>query len=640
MTSSSTLTSLAMLKVHIDQGQDYLDYLRPFILQVLIAHGIERITDIAVKDHILIDWGLEIPTRAIQVVLKRLARKYPLKKDGGVYIVTGVLPDPRIVAKKADANRHINAVIADLREFSKNTIKPITNDKEAVDAICAFLSRFDIPCLRAYLRGTTIPDIDNNQDAQIILVCKYVLMLQATNPERFDSFMVVVKGHMLANALLCPDLQSAPKTYKGMAFYLDTPLLVQRLGLEGSHKQLAVENLIELLSSLGATIAVFSHSKEELENVIIGAAKHIESPDGRGTIVAEARKHGTTKSDLLVLVNQLDDKLEDFQIKTIATPKVIANFQIDETAFEKILINHEVYYSNPRAKEHDINSVRSIYVLRAHTAPKILEHSKAVLVTSNTGFSKTAFQYGQIHKESREISSVITDFSLANIAWLKAPLGSPNIPMAEVLAFAYAAMQPSNELLDKYMVEIDKLEKNGKLTARDHQLLRSSQFVQDELMGLTLGDEDALTEQTVTETLKRVTAEIIKEEDRKLKAEHDEHNHTKSLLDEERKKRENIQKKLYWSCLKKAKNCTWIITFMFSVFLVVGLICSLGVSSNYPYVEYSLFSGLSIFIMVTLINLIFGITVKNIHQKIQNYFHTCFLKHESAVTGIPFEDIK
>ena len=58
---------------------------------------------------------------------------------------------------------------------------------------------------------------------------------------------------------------------------------------------------------------------------------------------------------------------------------------------------------------------------------------------------------------------------------------------------------------------------------------------------------------------------------------------------------------------------------MFSVFLVVGLICSLGVSSNYPYVEYSLFSGLSIFIMVTLINLIFGITVKNIHQKIQNY---------------------
>ena len=26
-----TLTSLAMLKVHVDLGQDYLDYLRPFI---------------------------------------------------------------------------------------------------------------------------------------------------------------------------------------------------------------------------------------------------------------------------------------------------------------------------------------------------------------------------------------------------------------------------------------------------------------------------------------------------------------------------------------------------------------------------------------------------------------------------------
>ena len=34
--STNTLTSLAILKVHVDQGKDYLDYLRPFILEVLI----------------------------------------------------------------------------------------------------------------------------------------------------------------------------------------------------------------------------------------------------------------------------------------------------------------------------------------------------------------------------------------------------------------------------------------------------------------------------------------------------------------------------------------------------------------------------------------------------------------------------
>ena len=34
--ATNTLTSLAILKVNIDQGKDYLDYLRPFILQVLV----------------------------------------------------------------------------------------------------------------------------------------------------------------------------------------------------------------------------------------------------------------------------------------------------------------------------------------------------------------------------------------------------------------------------------------------------------------------------------------------------------------------------------------------------------------------------------------------------------------------------
>ena len=64
----STLTSLAMLKVHVDQGHDYLDYLRPFILQVLVDHRINPVTDAVVRDWIRSDFGIEIPTRTIQVV--------------------------------------------------------------------------------------------------------------------------------------------------------------------------------------------------------------------------------------------------------------------------------------------------------------------------------------------------------------------------------------------------------------------------------------------------------------------------------------------------------------------------------------------------------------------------------------------
>ena len=233
-----------MLKVNVDQGRDYLDYLKPFILEVLAVHKPDPITDVVVRDLIRTDFGLEIPESGIQIVLKRLSRKHELKKEHGFYRITGELPHPHIAARKAEAIQHIQAVLSGFAEFSKDTAKPTVGSEEAVTAICAFLTQFNIPCLRAYLRGTAIPTIEGQHHAQIVLVSKYVLSLQDADPERFKSFLVVIKGHMLANALLCPDLKNAPKSYKGVTFYLDTPLLVRRLGLEGEPKKAAVKSLL------------------------------------------------------------------------------------------------------------------------------------------------------------------------------------------------------------------------------------------------------------------------------------------------------------------------------------------------------------------------------------------------------------
>src|SRR5690606_21767957 len=122
-----------------------------------------------------------------------------------------------------------------------------------------------------------------------------------------------------------------------------------------------------------------------------------------------------------------------------------------------------------------------------------------------------------------------------------------------VLAVSYAALQPSKELLDKYMNEIEKLEKSGKISARDHQLLRSSQLAQDELMNLTLGEEDALTEQTVTETLRRVTEEIKREENDRYVAEKAKHEETFAELNAQRERWRRAQDQLYWRCQRLAR---------------------------------------------------------------------------------------
>ena len=171
--STSTLTSLAILRVNLNQGNDYLDYLRPFILQILVEHKPDPVTTGVVSGHIRTQFGLEIPERTVEIVLKRISKSHPLKREHGVYRTTGDLPDPQITTKKSEAKRHIDAIVHGLQQFSQDTSKAISGPDDAVVAICAFLAKFDITCLRAYLRGTAIPQLERSHRIDIVLVVRF-----------------------------------------------------------------------------------------------------------------------------------------------------------------------------------------------------------------------------------------------------------------------------------------------------------------------------------------------------------------------------------------------------------------------------------------------------------------------------------
>jgi hypothetical protein len=575
VSNSEALCSLAMLKVNINTGGDYLEYVRPYILDVLANNPPEKINDVTVAEKLSDSCGLKIPSRTVQVVLQRLAKEGFLVKRDGIFICGDNLPESDLTAARADANRHISLIVNELIGFSRSTTGRLLSDDEATECLVHFLSQFSIPCLRSYLRGTTLPDVTANANWQLALVGYFVEALQA-QPNLFDSFTMLMQGHMLANALLCPDLHSVSDSYVDVVFYLDTPLLIQLLGLEGEREEQAIREVIGLVQRLKGKVCYFSHTYDELTYSIAGSAEFIDSYRGRGTIVNEARKSGKQKADLLMIANKAADILEGCGVSVVATPsygKENHRFEIAVEAFDAVL-SDEIDYSNPRAKEYDIRSVRSVYVLRRDSSPRSIEKAKAVLVTSNTSFSKAAFEYGKSFQASREVSSVITDFSLANTAWLKAPQGAPSLPQKEVLAFAYAAARPPRGFWDKVLVEAEKLEKEGKISPRDHQLLRSSYSVQVELTRLTLGDEAALTDEKITETIARVSDEIRKEamEDRNIISDKLEKANTQlgSLVENLDVVRQNV----YWNCKGQAEREATIISV--AIWIAQGAVAALG----------------------------------------------------------------
>ena len=638
---TSTLSSLAILKVNLDQRRDYIDYLRPFVLQSLTQKHIEPITDHTVAQDIEQEFGLIIPQRTIQLVMKRLSRSHPIKRELGTYHITGELPNPRLSERRTEAQGHIDTILLALQEFSHSSLFPLKDSQEAAESVMAFLGEFDISCLRAYLQGTTLPPLQGNQTRAIVLVSAFVRNIQQTNYGLFQSFVVLIQGHMLANALLCPDLEHVSKDYKDVTFYFDTPLLVQRLGLEGHEKEAAGRELTDLLFHLKARLATFEHSLEELRSVILGAADYLDSTAARGAIVVEARNKLTTRSDLVLLAESVESRLGDIGIEIHQAPIYRPEFQIDEKAFEDVL-DDWVGYRNPRAKLYDINSVRSVYSLRAKRRAPTLERAKAVLVTSNSSLAIAAWKYGQHYESSYDVSSVVTDFTLANTAWLKAPLGAPSIPSTRLLSFAYAALEPSSDLLDKYMAEIDRLEATGTIAGNNLELLRSSPSVYPELMGYTLGDETAVTLETIAHTLRRVSDEIKAEESDRLRGEQEAHSTTQQALSEQTRQHAELVAQLHWRCQRQATALSWSISVGLALIvvalLVVGLFAEMGflpLSARYTWVVLSVFAVLTI---LACLNIVLGFSVRGLHGQIQRRILSWLLTRESKALGIDLEN--
>jgi len=614
MSEAITLTSLAMLKVNLDlRNQNYLDYLVPFVIHVLNKNSSDVITDSQTSQWILDDFGLIIPAAAVQLVLRRLTKRKLLKREHGVYCIVADLPEQDIGSKRAEAKRHIDNVLNALREYAQKEYSTNWTKTQANDLILAFLAQFSIDCLRTYTRGTAQSDW--------YIINSFVKHIHINNLPLFESMIILVKAHMLANALICPDLESFSKKFKKVVFYFDTPILLNLLQLHGESEYKTSMELLQILQNLGAKIAMFEHTADEVHKVITGCAQNIDNLEAFGTrITYEMRSQGKTKSDLLLLLNHLDEHYSRLDISQKKTPSYKnIEFQIDELGLEAV-IDEELQYFHPQTKKYDINSVRSIYVLRSGSSPVRIEDATAVFVTANTNFARAAYRYGKEHEASKEVSTVITDFALANVAWLKTPLGAPDLPKSELIATSYAALEPGNKLWSKYLEEIEKLETQEDITSRDHEILRYSLVARDELMYLTLGSEEALTVQTVTGILENAKRSLAKEQQELLDEEKKSHEQTKLEKEKLEQQIADRNKRWYWVSERWGTWSARIVKVSLVTLLIIFVIL-LGIPSQaitgIPLLYNIIFIGTIFMGIWGVLNLYCGLNIKNLCACIQ-----------------------
>lgn len=619
-----------MLKVRIDDKGDYLDYLRPFIIEAFSLEKIGKVDTRKTADLLKEKFGLLIPERSIEIILKRFAKSKHLTLKHGLFFLSDSFPRSNLQAEKNKAKNCIDAVIIDIKKYWKKKNKDLS-EEDVINSLLSVLSDFATSTLSAYLRNTVIPDdiIPDAKDKNRFLVGKYLLDTYQSNRQCFENFLVLLKGHMIANAILCPDIMTKG-TYKKVTFYFDTPLILELLDFDGDYKKEQNIELIDLLKQMDGKIAVFEHTLKEVKEVLRAEFNSIYyNKVGNG--IRGFNREEKSPSDIQYLISTLEEQITEKEIEIKTTPPYSGKFNIDEREFESLLKNI-VGHKHENAKNYDIKSVTSIYEIRKGRKPNSLESCNAVFVTSNSAYAKAAFQYGKKFEEGENVSSVITDFFLGNITWLKAPMKASLLPQREILAYSYASMNPSNEFLEKFLKEIDKLQKDKIIPDRKHQLLRSySVSINDKLMVSTMGSDKALSRRSIIEIANQIESDIKKEEQKKY--------------EKERSRREDIEKKnivfinekreqkalAHDRCNKKIK------IFKGFLYIIIFLILALpNLYTNIDFIPSEIIKFLfkNAFLLISIIDMLtVGYFIKPQVNKLSNLYKKRCIKKEEKYLG-------
>lgn len=642
--NQNTLISLAILKEQINNNEDYLSYFNPFVISILKDLDLSTpINDELINEQLHSVCGLKFPKRIVQLMLKKVSKKGILTKKNGVYTIVQekLEKQENIFAKTGTIKSQLSDLINNFSEFCNEMYKVSLSEEDSVDAFIQFLSKFSISAIRLSISGTAFEVPKRNKDVNLIYVSQYILTIFKTDRKRFEEFEILLKGNMIANSIVSDTLIDTPQTFKNVVFYLDTPIIVELYGLDGVILEEAANELLELVAKIGGKFAVFEHTKQETSSLIYRAAEQYNVPESRlnNKILENLLETGLSKSDLQLKAEKLSEFLASKGIKTEEDPDIETEYCIDEVSLSKLMDEHIGQYRE-KVKRQDIRSVQNIYQLRKNKSSNRLEDCSAVFVTNNPKLSSAIHEYGRIMSDENNVSAVITDFSLANMAWLKAPLGACDLQKIELLSMAYLSLQPSNELLHKYLTEIEKLQKDESISDSDYFLL-TCQVNNSELVTYTMGNEDALTKETIMSLLERIKTEIRSEESQKLAEEESKHKETKNELsvtkkelDDSKSELSKITQKIIWNVKKQTNRIVTVIKFFIFFLIIIGIIPQIPINHSFLS-RYECIKWISLIISILSgVGLLTGFYIFKWIDKFQKYLENAYIKKEEKKLNI------
>ena len=611
--ANSTIISLAILKVNWDEpdGKDYLENFVPLVSECVRLSSDLVISIPDLQSNLKKRFGLIVPQNALKSILKRLKKHgYIKQENNALYPMRAQLERLNFSEIKNKVLEMEDSLVRHLISFAFDKYNLSWSQEDAEAALLGYLEENQFVVFHAIQEASKVAMPSEGRTKNRFIVGSFICSLQETNAADFNSIDIIVKGSMLANAVYLPDPNKIAKRFTKSNVYFDTSFIVYALGYGGKLRQAPCSELLEMLYEMDGKIRCFQHTVEEIYGILDACAHRLKSgslKDAYGPSMEYFIEKGFKASDIELFKSKLYDDIKALRIEIIDKPAYEERYLIDELGLQKKL-EAIIGYGNPKALQRDVDSISAIMRARRGQRCYMFEDCRALFVTTNRQLVRVSKEFLWEQISSDTLPPAITDYDLTTLLWLKRPMEAPDLPKKRIIADCYAATKPNDRLWQKYMREVDRLEREKHLTPEDVYTLRFSMEAQSMLMQLTYGDEGFFTEGTVQEILDMARSHIQREVLDQLDKEATLRRKTEDILKAKETEDELRHQQLTMKSTCWARRTSKAVEIVFMIILLLGSLYTYptGISkstSEVSLLRYIVFPILSISFVVSLFSL-------------------------------------
>ena len=453
------------------------------------------------------EFGYEsIPRNVLLLMLNRLSPDTVSKKRDNYVLVTSLDADLASFERQRtlykERRNQVGTSLADYLNQHLSKIQASFTCETALSALIAFFAEKGLIVSQTPEQLALIKRDD--KDRTIHCIARFIISEQKSDSVLFDYIVDMVKGFFVSTAIsLQPENSTLPHSkFKKLKCYLDTPIILNVLGLRLPSAQIAAQELLDMLESEQAEICCFEHTVKEIREIIRAYKFSLASPGTKNA-------HNTLEhwdeinysiDSVARYLTLIESKIAAKNIKIIPSPAKRSTWikGLRYTRFVEYL-QTKIPYGSDSAREYDILSVMGVMRLRdGHTAPDI-ETCGHIFITTNipliTAVNKNLINAGEF------VPPVMTDATMSSIVWFKCSQTHQNYPKYKLIENAMLALEPTNSLLKEFYTTIDQMTADGGISNEEASVIRSDIQIKRELAVAVNGDATQI-DQNIVEQLR------------------------------------------------------------------------------------------------------------------------------------------